>query len=707
MEIALYVRVSTSRQQQTQTIEQQLNRLRAKVAVEADWHLAEAHVYRDDGYSGASLNRPGLDHLRDHAALGAFELVLITAPDRLARKYVHQVLLIDEMQSRGCQVEFLDRPMSDDPHDQLLLQIRGAVAEYERSLIAERMRRGRQAKLRSGTLLPWTYAPYGYILDPERPRDPSRVRLDPVKAEIVKQIFAWYTDPEIPATLYWVAKTLSERQIPTPRGGLCWNVASVRGILRSPAYTGTAYSGRTHPAPARRRKSALQPVGQGESQRPAPVEDWIAVRVPVIVSQETFDLAQHRLEQNKQMARRNNSEHDYLLRGLVSCGQCQLASTGRMLRPGYAYYVCRGRTEALRAAKGERCTARYAPADELDQLVWQDLCRLLADPALITHELARAQAGEWLPQALQDRQRALRTALAQLERQQTRLLEVYLAEVIGRAEFERKRQELAQSQSGLTQQVRQLEAQAQKQLDTAKLAAGIGDFCRRLQPTLEQLNFAQRRQLVELLIDRVIVDNETVEIRYVIPTAPAGEHAPFCHLRKDYFDGPAHRDGGDDRVQRVLQPAGHPVAELTGRCVGCELDHQHLAGPQLLDPGAPQVAPDPMAALLVRPEHRLEVVSGQIRRILGDLAPHPLTVRPDLAHLAVGLQAAGEVPVALPRRLPDRLVHIPGVHQDMGVCLRRRLEGLNRLYGHGHLALEGHAFLLADHLLPVQLRRER
>ncbi len=240
MEIALYTRVSTSRQQQTQTIEQQLDRLRAKVAMEPNWHLAEDHVYRDDGYSGASLNRPGLDRLRDHAALGALEVVLITAPDRLARKYVHQVLLIDEMQGRGCQVEFLDRPMSDDPHDQLLLQIRGAVAEYERSLIAERMRRGRQAKLQGGTLLPWTRAPYGYILDPERPRDPSRVGLDPIKAEIVKQIFAWYTDPQIPATLYWVAKTLSERQIPTPRGGQRWNVGSVRGILRSPAYTGTA-----------------------------------------------------------------------------------------------------------------------------------------------------------------------------------------------------------------------------------------------------------------------------------------------------------------------------------------------------------------------------------------------------------------------------------------------------------------------------------
>jgi site-specific DNA recombinase len=538
MEIALYVRVSTNRQQQTQTIEQQLARLRAKVTTEPHWHLADEHVYRDDGYSGASLNRPGLDRLRDHAALGAFELILITAPDRLARKYVHQVLLIDEMQRRGCQVEFLERPMSDDPHDQLLLQIRGVVAEYERSLIAERMRRSRQAKLRSGTLLPWTSAPYGYILDPERPRDPGRVRVDPVKAEIVKQIFAWYTDPQTPATLYWVAKTLSERQIPTPRGGQRWNVASVRGILRSPAYAGTAYSGRTHPAPAQRRKSALQPVGPGQSQQPAPVAEWIAVRVPAIVSQDTFDLAQQRLAQNQQMARRNNSEHDYLLRGLVSCAQCQLAATGRMLSPGYAYYVCRGRTDALRIANGARCTARYAPADALDQLVWQDLCGLLAEPTLITHELARAQAGEWLPQALQDRQRTLRSALAQLERQQTRLLEVYLAEVIARDEFERKHQELAQTQNGLTQQLRQLEAQAQKQVDTVKLASGIEDFCCRLQPTLAQLNFAQRRQLVELLIDRVIVDDHKVEIRYVIPTAPAGEQMPFCHLRKDYLHRP-------------------------------------------------------------------------------------------------------------------------------------------------------------------------
>lgn len=154
MRIALYARVSTSRQQQTHTIDQQLARLRAYVITQADWSLAEEHIFCDDGQSGAKLKRPGLDHLRDQAAQAAFDLVLLTAPDRLARNYVHQMVVLEELERAGCRVQFLDRPMSDDPHDQLVLQIRGAVAEYERTLIAERMRRGRQAKLRSGHLLP-------------------------------------------------------------------------------------------------------------------------------------------------------------------------------------------------------------------------------------------------------------------------------------------------------------------------------------------------------------------------------------------------------------------------------------------------------------------------------------------------------------------------------------------------------------------------
>ncbi len=261
--------------------------------------------------------------------------------------------------------------------------------------------------------------------------------------------------------------------------------------------------------------------------------------VPTIIAQETFNLAQNRLDQNKQMARRNNRTYDYLLRGLVSCAQCQLACTGRSCRPGYAYYLCRGRTDALRLAKGERCIARYAPAEQLDELVWADLCHLLTDPTCITHELGPrghpAHAGEWLPQALQARRQTLQKSIAQLDRQQARLLEVYLAEVIAQDEFERKRFELAQTQQGLARQLRPLEAQMQQQIDIAALSVGIEEFCRRVQPTLDTLSFQQRRQRVELLIDRVSVDEAHVEIRYAIPTSPKGELSRFCHLRKDYF----------------------------------------------------------------------------------------------------------------------------------------------------------------------------
>ena len=193
MRIAVYVRVSTRNQADQHTIEQQLERLYGHIP-EQGWNLAVENIFRDDGYSGSTLHRPGLDRLRDQAAMNTFDLVLVTAPDRLARKYVHQVLLIEELEQKGCQVEFLDRPMSQEPHDQLLLQIRGAVAEYERTLISERMRRGRLSKYRAGTLLPWTRPPYGYRLHPERPRDPTGVRQDPAEAAVVVEIYAGYLE---------------------------------------------------------------------------------------------------------------------------------------------------------------------------------------------------------------------------------------------------------------------------------------------------------------------------------------------------------------------------------------------------------------------------------------------------------------------------------------------------------------------------------
>lgn len=225
IEVALYGRVSTNRQQQPQTMEHPRSRLWEWVATQADWPLAEEHLYRDDGYRGAKLSRPGLDALRDHAPLGGFERVLVTAPDRLARNSVHPMVLMEALPQPGWTVDFLERPLSNDPHDPLLLQIRGAGAEYARPLIAERLRRGRQAKMRRGQLLPWTVPPSGSLLAPECPRDPQRRRLDPVKAAVVTAMFAWDTEPQTPTTLYGVATRLSDLHVPTPMGKPRWHRA--------------------------------------------------------------------------------------------------------------------------------------------------------------------------------------------------------------------------------------------------------------------------------------------------------------------------------------------------------------------------------------------------------------------------------------------------------------------------------------------------
>jgi site-specific DNA recombinase len=317
MNIAIYVRVSTQRQAQAQTIEQQLDSLQKSHETQG-WMWQEEHIFRDDGYSGAKLRRPGLDRLREQVGRATFDRVVITAPDRLARNYVHQMLLIEEFERGGCQVEFVDRPMSHDPHDQLLLQIRGAVSEYERSLIAERMRRGQRQKYLAGGLLPWTRAPYGYRVDPARPRDPAGVRLEPAEAAVVAELFSSYLQEG--KSLKAQTQRLTSLGVKSPAGKTRWNQATIRGILTNPVYTGTVYIGRSRPAEARGRHSALVPIGRGRGGHvQTSQQEWTAVtQVPAVISQEQFDLVQTKLSHNQQFAQRNNTAYPYLLRAMES-----------------------------------------------------------------------------------------------------------------------------------------------------------------------------------------------------------------------------------------------------------------------------------------------------------------------------------------------------------------------------------------------------
>src|SRR5205814_8917006 len=146
------------------------------------------------------------------------------------------------------------------------------------------------------------------------------------------------------------------------------------------------------------------------------------------------------------------------------------------------------------------------------------------------------KAAPGCPQELHARQTAIRQALGQLDRQQQRLLDAYLAEIIALAEFQRKRDELDRRRAALAAQQRQLDAAASQRLELQAVADGIEAFCQAIRTGLATATFEQRRLLAELLIDRVIVTDGQVEIRYVLPTSPDGPHHPFCQLRKDHLD---------------------------------------------------------------------------------------------------------------------------------------------------------------------------
>src|ERR687897_2484152 len=546
MRVAAYVRVSTSRQVKLETIEQQLEMVR-RYAREKGWELAEEDIFRDDGYSGTTLRRPALDALRDRARLREFEVVVVPSPDRLARNYVHQMVLIEELEKGGCRVEFVERPMSSEPNDQLLLQIRGAVAEYERTLLSERMRRGRLARYKAGLLLPWTHTPYGLRVDPDRPRDPAGVRLDEAKAAVVAEIFAAYLEPG--ESLFGVSRHLREMGVPAPRGGKAWSTATLRGILTNPVYAGRVYTGRVRYRPAKIRRSATHPIGHPhDSSVPLPEEEWVFVaQVPAMVSQEQFDLAKEKLSKNKSFARRNNKTNEHLLRALVSCAECMQASIavaktfGKNNDRKQRYYVCSGKFDKAQSAPEEKCPSRYAPAEQLDEVVWKDLCEVLTHPESITDALKRAHGGGWLPQELKARQENLHQGRSALGRQLEMLTEAYLGEIIPLAEYERRRRDLEQRDEALSGQERQLEAQADQRMELAGVAGSVEDFCERVRSGLADATFEQKRKLVELLIDRVIVTGEEVEIRYVIPTDPSSEQVRFCYLRSDYLYYPSTR----------------------------------------------------------------------------------------------------------------------------------------------------------------------
>src|SRR6266545_4668384 len=186
---AIYARVSSERQRQDETIHSQTVGLR-ELAAARGLLVPEDHVFEDEGFSGATLTRPALERLRDRAAEGAFEVLLCHAPDRLARRYAYQVLLLEELARGGVEVVFAKEPeRAGTPEDELLRQFQGMIAEYERAQIAERCRRGKLHRARAGAVAVLASAPYGYRYVKKSEHADAYYEIDEVEARVVREVF--------------------------------------------------------------------------------------------------------------------------------------------------------------------------------------------------------------------------------------------------------------------------------------------------------------------------------------------------------------------------------------------------------------------------------------------------------------------------------------------------------------------------------------
>ncbi len=513
---AIYARVSGDRQREEQTIASQTAAL-IEFAGGHGYSVPDEWIVEDDGFSGAELIRPGLERIRDLAAEGAIQTVLAHSPDRLCREYVHQVLLIEEFSRAGVEVVFVKSRKAETPEDRLLLQFQGMFAEYERTQILERSRRGKLHRARQGQINVLGGAPYGYLYVRKSDAGPARYEVVDAEAAVVRAVYTWYTADGL--SIGAITRRLTEQGVPTRKHRSRWERSTV--MLRNPAYKGLACFGKTQLAPRQRVTRPLRQRGGFASRNSAsheqPKTQWIEIPVPAIVSEETFAMAEELLERNKRTAPRRTVEPT-LLQGMVSCRKCGYAlyrtstrSTARRIN----YYRCLG-ADRYRHLPGSPCDNRPIRQDLLDSLVWAEVLHLLEDPALIQQEIDRRLTAARVHCPTERREAELDRELVRTRKSMDRLLTAYQEDLLSLDELRRRMPDLRQREQTLRIELQALRDRQTDEAAVLRLTQTLASFLLRLRETAETLDIHQRQKILRLLVKEVLVDEDSITIRHSI-----------------------------------------------------------------------------------------------------------------------------------------------------------------------------------------------
>jgi DNA invertase Pin-like site-specific DNA recombinase len=601
---AIYARVSSARQKKDETIGSQTAALREHAA-QNQLDVPEEWVFQDEGHSGGTLVRPSLEALRDLVAQGCVDVVLVHSPDRLARKLAYQALLLEEFARAGVRAEFVRGPRGDSPEDQLLVQFQGIFAEYEKAQLAERYRRGKAYRARTGSVNVLSGAPFGYRYVRKTDHAGAAYEIIEHEAALVAEMFRRYADDG--ASIADLARWLTGQGAPTRTGKTRWDRSVIWAMLRNPAYAGTAVFGKTMATsgtPGLNRVARLQ--GR-TTPRPVktvdrPREDWLQIPVPAIVTGETFARAGQRLEDSKRFAARNTKVPS-LLQGLAACSGCGYGyyrgHTTTTAGNKIYYYRCLG-SDNYRYEGGRVCANKPVRADYLDQVVWDHITALLADPALIRAEISsRLQAARTGDPATRQRQQ-LELALAKAATSITAMITAYSEQLITIDELRARMPDLRGRETSLRGQLAALDAQLADRDAYLKLADDLEGFLAQLRGSTATASTEERQRVLRLLIKDVLIGPEKITIRHRIPARGSStggrRHEPDADTEGDHRPGYLLRWEREDAALRRASMGVLAVAEF-GEDPGLEerLDQRQHA--LVFDP-----APDPV--------HQCRVIDG-------------------------------------------------------------------------------------------------
>ena len=524
---AIYARVSSEQQAQAHTIDSQIAALRERVSKDG-LDLTEEMAFIDEGYSGSTLVRPALERLRDVVAAGVLDRLYVHSPDRLARRYAYQVLMVDEFRRSGVEVIFLNRELGQTPEDDLLLQVQGMIAEYERAKIIERNRRGKRHAARSGSVNVLSGAPYGYRYVTKQEGDGcARYEIDIEEARVVEQIYDWFVKER--ATLGEVCRRLSKAGEKTRKGKSSWDRTTIWGVLRNPAYIGEAAYGKTRIEPMRPRLRAsrgrsAQPR-RAHSESDVAREDWISIPVPALIDRPVFEAAQEQLRENQRRMRQQARGASYLLQGLLECKICRYAFSGRPMSPAakkgkrrnYAYYRCIG-TDAYRFGGHRVCDNDQVRTDRLDLAVWQEVRVLLEHPQRAAEEYRRRLE----PQANspQTGLAGVEARLGKLRHGLARLIDSYADGLIEKSEFEPRLKDLRERSARLENQAKELADQAKMESELRLIVSNLEQFISSVKGGLDQADWMTKRDIIRALVKRVEVEKGQVNVVFRVSSLP-------------------------------------------------------------------------------------------------------------------------------------------------------------------------------------------